>query len=207
MAEAFRLQTAEWDRVFPKYMALVRRDLADVLNTKAFFIARRSVVETPKARLGRMDRKTAAILGRIINQRRGARGEKGLYGKEMLKAVEILYAARRRSVAFLKSGWLPAIRALEARVDPKYRRGAARNDRAAKQFGQPKGGAIPARTGWQVVARIENAALSSHDDKQALQTFGGPALQRAFDHEARSMVEYLERKLRGTTAAAKIRTR
>lgn len=202
-----KLNTRAWDRVFAQYLRLSKRDLATALNAKAFFIARRAVVETPKAKLTRLDRKTARILGMIINRRRAEKNEKGLYGEDMAKAVEILYAARRRSVAFLKSGWLPAIRRLELAVEPKYRRGAARNDRTAKQFGRPKGQAIPATTGWRCVARIENAALSTHDKKDALQLFGGPALQRAFDYEVASMIEYIARKLRERARDSGIRTR
>lgn len=203
-----RLNTKEWDKVFPQYLRLSKRDLAGALNAKAFFIARRAVVETPKARLNRYSNyRTGAILGTIINKRRGAKGMKGLYGIEMAKEVEILYAARRRSVAFLKSGWLPAIRKLEAAVEAKYRRGAPRTDRTSKQYGRAKGEATPARTGWRVVARIVNAAMATRDRKDALQKFGGPALQRAFDHEVSSMGEYIARKLRDSAKSQRIKTR
>jgi hypothetical protein len=202
-----RLNTKDWDKTFSRYMEFSKRDLAGALNAKAFFIARRAVVETPKAKLTRLSRATGAILGRIVNKRRGLAGDKGLYGAEMANVVEIIYAARRRSVAFLKSGWLPAIRKLEQSVEPKYRRGAARSDLTAKQVGQPKGSAIPARTGWRCTARIENAALATHDKKEALDLFGGPALQRAFDYEVQSMKEYIARKMRDTAKAAGIRTR
>ncbi len=202
-----RLNTSEWDKVFPKYMEHSKRDLATALNAKAFFIARRAVVETPKAKLSRMSRATGGILGRIVNKRRGLAGDKGLYGVEMAKVVEIIYQARRRSVAFLKSGWLPAIRKLEQSVDPRYRRGAAKSDRTAKQVGRAKGSATPARTGWRCSARIENAALAKHDKKEALDLFGGPALQRAFDYEVASMNEYIARKMRDTAKAHGVRTR
>ncbi len=202
-----RLNSREWDRTFGRYMQFSKREFPTALNSKAFFIARRAVVETPKAKLSRLSRSTREVLGKIINQRHGQRGEKGLYGLEMAKAVEILYASRRRSVAFLKSGWLPAIRRLELAVEPKYRRGAPKNDRAAKQFGKPKGRAIPANAGWRCRVLIENAALSDHDKKDALELFGGPALQRAFDFEAASMKNYIAKKLREGAKAHGIRTR
>lgn len=201
-----RLNTKEWDRTFQQYMKLSKRDLAESLNAKGFFIARRAVVETPKAKLSRLTWNTARILGMIINKRRGEQGLKGLYGAEMAKEVELLYAHRRRSVAFLKSGWLPAIRLLETKVPAKYRRGAAKNDNSAKQRGKPKGKAIPAGTGWKVVTIIENAAIAKHDKKEALKQFGGPALQRAFDHEVRSMKEYIERKMKNTAQSVGIKT-
>lgn len=202
-----RLNTREWDSTFKRYMQLSKRDLPTALNAKAFFIARRAVLETPKAEIGRMSRKTSAILGKIINQRRGQRGEKGLYGLEMAKAVEILYAARRRSIAFLKSGWLPAIKLLEQAVEPKYRRNAPRSDRASKQYGQPKGSAKPARSAsWRVHTIIENAASATRDKKDALHKYAAPALAAAFAHEVQSMKEYIERKMRDTAKSCGIKT-
>ena len=202
-----RLNTREWDSTFKRYMQLSKRDLPTALNAKAFFIARRAVLETPKAEIGRMSRKTSAILGKIINQRRGQRGEKGLYGLEMAKAVEILYAARRRSIAFLKSGWLPAIKLLEQAVEPKYRRNAPRADRSPKQTGRPKGSARAARSAsWRVHTIIENAASSTRDKKDALHKYAAPALAAAFAHEVQSMKEYIERKMRDTAKSCGIKT-
>lgn len=202
-----RLNTREWDATFKKYMTLSKRDLPTALNAKAFFIARRAVLETPKAKLSNRSLRTDAVLGSIINKRRAARGERGLWGPEMAKAVETLYAVRRRSVAFLKSGWLPAIKILEQAVEPKYRRNAPRSDRSAQQVGQPKGSANPAKsTGWRVHAIIANAANATHDQKDALLKFGGPALSRAFAHEVQSMKEYIERKMRDTAKSCGVKT-
>ena len=81
MAEAFRLNKTEWNRVFPRYMELNKRDLALNINTKLFFIARRAVIETPKAKLGPLTKAIAVMLAKIINKRRKAGGERGIRGQ------------------------------------------------------------------------------------------------------------------------------
>jgi len=206
MAEAFRLNKTEWNRVFPRYMELNKRDLALNINTKLFFIARRAVIETPKAKLGPLTKAIAVMLAKIINKRRKAGGERGIRGQDMADEVKKVWSARRSSVAFLKSGWLPSIKKLEGHIDPKFRRGAARNDRSAKQRGAPKGFAIVASPGWRVGGKIENHALARRDKKEALALYGGPALQRAFDFEIASMRQYIERKMRDTAKSLGIRT-
>ena len=47
---------AEMDSVLRRYSALSKRDSATIVNTKAFYIARRAVVETPKANLSEIRR-------------------------------------------------------------------------------------------------------------------------------------------------------
>ena len=211
----FKLDDREFTKTLEEYRRYSRRDIPEIVNTKAFFIARRAVIETPKADSSKVraffSRATQRIVGMIINARRGKRGQKGLYGDEMAEAQAMMKAARLRSVAFLKSGWLPAIKTLEKLT--KYRRGVARSEAGdavgrVKQVGQPKGRATPAREGtFYSRAIITNLADARHDSRAALLKFGGPALQRAIDKETESMREYIERKLTDSAHAAKIKTR
>lgn len=207
-APPIRINRREFDDTFRKYMAVSQRDIAVALNTKAFYIARRATVETAKAnagdirkvwgvRAGRSNSTRAAFAGKIINQIRGARGEKGLYGEEMAEAVAQMLVYRLRTVGFIKSGWIPAIKRLEPLAEKK---GAPRQDRRAAQLGTAKGWAVPARPGIRCIAIIANTASTKRDIKQALLKFGTPGLQRAFDHEVASMKTYIERKM---TASAK----
>lgn len=211
MSISFSVDDREFTKTLARYRAYcTSRTLPEIINTKAFFIARRAVVETPKAATKEIrkfiDARGGEIVGKIINKRRGARGEKGLYGEAMTVAIGLVKAARLRSVAFLKSGWLPAIKVLEKRVEMKWRRGAARNDKAAKIVGRDKGEATPARQGWKVFAEIVNAANANRDTRTALIKEGFPALQRAFAHEVRSMKEYIEKKMREDAKIVGIKT-
>lgn len=218
----FKIRTTEFDRTLKEYRKYSKRDLATIVNTKALFIARRAILETPKANknqiareLGRMvksgknagklrlksgSQHDAPLAALIINKRRGP--GRGLYGSMMEEAIRQLLSARNRSIAFLKSGWIGAVRKLLPFAD----RGGPRQDRVAKEYGQAKGDATPARDNsvWKTKATITNSADSTHDKTGALIKYGGPALQRAFNAEEASMREYIERKLRESARQAGI---
>lgn len=146
----------------------------------------------------------APLAALIINKRRSDKGQPGLYGDAMKRAIASLIAVRKRSVAFLKSGWLPAIKTLEPLAQ---KRGAPRSPgRDVQIVGKPKGYAIPAKEGFVAVSEIVNQAIAKHDRKDALQKYGGPALEKAFRFEMASMRQYIERKMRETAKRAGIRT-
>ena len=114
-------------------------------------------------------------------------------------AIAYLMGARRRSRAFLKAGWLPAVKILS-----QFKSVAGKGSSTLPAMGNiPKTGkdwgtAKAATPGWNVMAVIENAAdLANQKTKwhmpthqpDALVKIGGPALQRAVDNEAASMAE------------------
>ena len=225
MATTFKMDTREFDATMRRYRELSRKDPAIICNTKAFFIARGATRLTPKADKEKIKKELGAIVQRgktkgalklvsardydaplvalIINAQRGK--GKGLYGVEMTEAIRKFIANRMRSIAFLKSGWLPAIKGLAALVPNK--RNAPPIDRSAKQFGEAKGSFRPARdSSWKTVSTIINSAGANENNKGALIRYGGPALQQAVNDEEASMREYVERKLRETAKAAGVRT-
>ena len=216
----FRIRTEEFDRALEQYMEYTKRALPDVLNKKALYIARGALRLTPstpagtiKSSLGQVvhrksgvDVKTvnagavypgsqnsgAPLAALIINARRRRSGDPGLYGGDMTRAIEELIAARSRSRSFLKSGWIPAIRALQPLVKDSYGFQGA-NGRAV-QVGSPKGSATPARAGLQCKAIIENSASGPHETHEALIRYGQPALQEAFENDAASMLRFVADK-------------
>lgn len=224
----FTLDTSSFDSVLQQYSYASKKSMPEIVNKKAFFIARRSVIETPAvtketlaASLGTVTRrkvkgkiKTKVRLVRagsqlsdadlaevplaalIVNARLGRKGLPGLFGAAMAEAVAKLISARNKSRAFLKSGWLPAIKKLELVLPDKA--GAPRAPgREVQQIGIEKGSAKPASEfeGWKAAAIITNAADAKHDKQGSLIKYGGPALQRAFDFERASMIQYMEKKL------------
>jgi hypothetical protein len=198
----------EFTATLRKYAEYSKRDTATIVNTKAFYIARRATVETPTAEASKIlefiGRDGGAIIGKIINKRRGARGEKGLYGKDMTKAIDVVRAARLRSRAFIKSGWLWAVKALEPFAEKIG--GGPRVDRKAKRIGVAKGSAKPATQGWRVRAQIVNTVTAAWDKQEGAAKIAEPALQRAFDAENQSMKDYIERKQRKAAKEAGIKT-
>jgi hypothetical protein len=239
-AVTFKLNDREFQRTLRQYVRLSRRTIPDIVNTKAFYIARRAVRETPKAdklKIGKelsqmvytfKATKKGAVRGfskvrrydsfgrstevplvyLLIQARRRRQGKKGLYGSKMAEAVRRFIPSRQSTVAFLKSGWLPAIKQLSRFA--KEKSGAAPPDSSVKQIGRDRGRAVPARDGFRVKAVIENAVgqgggeEAHHSD--ALERYGAPALQRAIDAEEASMRQYIEQQLKKQAGACGIRT-
>lgn len=215
----FRINSKEFDEALRLYMEYTRRALADVLNKKALFIARGALRLTPSTAAGvitsslgqiirhknRTDMKTvragavysnlggreseAPLAALIINARRGRNSMPGLWGPEMTAAIAQLISARNRSRAFLKSGWIPAIRALSPLVSQSY--GTEGASGRAVQVSRAKGSATPARPGLACKAIIENSASGDHETHEALVKYGAPALQQAFNNEAASMTRWV----------------
>lgn len=215
---AFRIDTREFDSTLRLYMPHARRDWATILNTKGYYIARRATVTTKKAdpREIRSLRERAVIgtglrfrkgqarqvtvreelsstrAARILQAERRAAGKTFIPRAELPQAVKRFIAARLRSIAYIKSGWIPAIR----RLEPLARGpGRPRQDTSAKQIGRPKGDANPARPGWRTSCQISNSAWTRKSGGAGLRKFGQAGLQAAFNDEIRSMREYIERKM------------
>lgn len=212
-----------FDRALAEYMRYTPRTLQSVINTKAYFVARKAIWFTQKADIYRMraqlgqfvrvnyisrhgkqgsrkiltlvnsSRATAPLAALIINARRGKAGLPGLYGSKMARAIRELLASRMKAVAFIKSGWLPAVRILAPHAEHK---GSPRVDASARQRGRPKGTAKPAQSTWRPTAEIVNLVTAKRDTKMALVKYGSPGLQRAFTDEAASMRDYIERRMR-----------
>lgn len=120
---------------------------------------------------------------------------------EWAARIRNLIASRERSTAFLKSGWLPAIRFLGYFVPNKS--GAPAVDSDAKLYGEPKGSAMPALVGDSVpAASIINDAIARRDTKNSLAKFGAKALDLAFYDETQWMIVYIEEKLKKATDEA-----
>lgn len=219
------MDTREFDSTMKRYREFSSRTPEKIVNTKAFYIARRAVIETPKAdkkdiaadlgrfiksgkkqgrlRLAKGRFHNAPLAALIVNARRGAKGLPGLFGTAMTEAIKVIIGARMRSIAFLKSGWIQSIKAFEPFAD---KIGAPRTDSSAKQVGQAKGLGRPAiGQGWNAKAVLANLAGENRNNKVALSKYGAPALQRAFDAEALSMRQYIEKKMAEDAAAAGIK--
>ena len=104
-----------------------------------------------------------------------------------------MLGSRMRSLAFIKSGFVPGVKALAPFAD---KTGQPATDESAKQIGQAKGEAIPAKESFSPEGQLANFASAKRDIRAALSKYGGEGLQIAFDDEAASMLDYMEKKLR-----------
>ena len=139
----------------------------------------------------------APAIALIINSYRGANGKKGLYGKDMYKAMKGEQSRRMRSIAYIVSGWINAMRILEPNAEEKAR---ARAARGVKLYPVPTGKAIPA-TESKMMVEIENWASSKWDKRGGFDAVASAGLQRAFDDEAKDMEKYMMRKQRDAEKA------
>lgn len=145
-----------------------------------------------------------AQLSVIIIIARLRKAGKSIPSASTLKDMALaMVRARIRSVGFIRSGWLPALRRL-ARFS-KY--GQIKFDLPVKK-GVFKGGVSPATAAQGDFPKciIWNSAGGEKKHKQALIRYGQPALERAVQDETRSMKTYLEKKLRENAHAAGIKT-
>lgn len=196
---------SKFDATLKRYAEVSRKDMVDVINSKAYFVARKALWFTPKADQSKIselrttpNRHGGLLVAAIVHNRLERKLGVGnssfvLSGRAMQDAINRLIAARRRAVAFLKSGWIPAIQGLDPKAKDKHL--AAPKVSGVKQVGVPKG-AFRSANGSSIVATITNSAQALSDRKSALEKIGGPALNRAFLDEAASMEKYMEDKLR-----------
>jgi hypothetical protein len=159
----------------------------------------KSKTQRKRIRLVKGTKHNAPLAALIINKRRGKLtegGKGGLYGKEMARAIREMLMARFRSIAYIKSGWLPAIKALAKFADKRNEPGI---DFDSKQIGNPKGSGTPANlneTG-KTIATIINETWTKHDPGgAAMFKYGASGLQKAFNDEAGSMTQYIKDKLK-----------
>lgn len=194
---------SQFDAALTEELKHTKRTVAEALNQHAYYIARQALWHTKKADRATIQSQLTArpqyaeadtLAEAILIARYRARGGWPASGADFERAIQKLIAARLRSVAFLKSGWIPAIRILESFAASKS--GAAPRDSEAKVYGQEKGAAYPAVEGEQMTARIVNSALAAGDDGgKALAKYGGAGLDTAFYAETGRIKEYIERKL------------
>jgi len=147
----------------------------------------------------------APIVALMINKKRGEQGKPGLYGRDMAAEVRKFIAKRQNTVAFLKAGWIPAIKALKLRVPYKFLSRGKPEDKTVRQFGAAKGRGIAAIESERPTATIENyvgmAGPGGAHHNDGLVKYGRPAFERAFQTETQSMMEHLKKELSETAFA------
>ena len=222
MTPTIQLDYREFNRTLDKYKEFhKRRSAPAIVNKKALFIARRAILETKrpeaskiKSGIGQMvfdlvrtksgrskrvlknNSNGAPIGALIVNFIRGKQGLPGLNGEDMKKAIQRLVTKRVGAIAFLASGWIPAVKKLSPLVRGKQ--GAAANDKDANKISNPKGSVQPAKEiGSKSVAKIINSAVSKFTTTgDPLGKIALPALQKAINYETASMQANIEEEMR-----------
>lgn len=213
------VDTRNFDRAFARYLEVSKRSLSEICNKKLAMVVagatrqtrrasraaiqaelgkyvtvqetnkRGKLVNRRKLQLNTRKGHAAPLAELIINSRLAREGKKGIGGTELALAVRKMIAARLRSVAFLASSWLPALKTLLAALQE---RSTLKYDRSVKWYGKPKGDATPAKPGWNPSATMTSDVSKGGDKVSAIISDG---VQKALDEEAASMDRYVEEKL------------
>ena len=188
MAARMRIDTRDFDKTLLRYANASKKELADILNTKAYFIAVTAQKLTPKAskvpikQFAKDWEKSAPTIIKTYGLRRPF--DKG-------EAIKKYIKYRNRTIAYLRVGWSFAIRVLGM-----FTNNPRRTDKS-RLVGRPKGGVMVAKKGvWNPTVTLFNG--TGYDSKQAmaLERYGRPALSKAFFAEMISMMAYMKSKLK-----------
>lgn len=204
------LDTKEFDRVLAAYKQFTKRSVAEICNAKAYFVAKQAILDTVKSDKTKITNElnspskiapNVPLAAIIVNKRAKAAGKSGLFGNAMKSAIKKLIGARNRSINFLRSGWIPAIKLLDYHLksgDISFsRRYMPKSDNKTKQYGQPKGSAIYARKNTEkTFAQITNSVSGGkhNSDNSQVNPLILQGLQKAINKEVASMRIYIERK-------------
>lgn len=126
--------------------------------------------------------KLAPLVALIINAQRGRNELRGLQGRDMRKAVERKVSARKNSVGFLKSGWLPALIGLSKTLKKRA------YFTEARIRGRDKGFYMAAEMG-DTGALKATAGIGATGFR--ISRFGGPAFQDAIEFKTKEMKEHI----------------
>ena len=197
----------KFNRVLKEYGLWSKKQPAEIINAKLFYIARNATNTTRMADKSKIrneleskareyDAPLAAVL---VNKDLARKGKPGLTGKKMAQAVEKRIRSATSHVNFLRSGWLPAIKLLDyynKRGDITFvKRWAPKQAPNLKQIGQPKGTAVYAKnTMYRCWGQIENWIGAGKQKSATVTAILQEGLNIAVQLETNSMLLYIQRK-------------
>lgn len=160
----------------------------------ALIIQSRSLSKSPDYE-GRVDRYNALTNFRYATAHSPFFGKSRESGRQaMADAIHKLIARRHSSVAFIKSGWVAAIKTLSKFARIRGTTGVREGSDRAGDLGF----AIPARPELQCQAQIENdvgeRGVQAESFRAALIKYGEGPLQQAVDDEGKKQLEYYLKK-------------
>lgn len=196
------VNTAEFDRALKDYVLKTKKSIPEVLNTKAYWVARNAIQLTRIADKAKINSfaKNWSKSGPIIIKAFGLKTDRS--GDWTRKEVQKKFAAlRRRSIGYLRSGWIPTLRATGGWAkQPKNYKGVIIR-------GKRKGWVKLATKAWDTKTTICNAVGYNSDQAEAARKYVQPALSKSIAKETASMRQYLEKKQKEILRKARIKHR
>lgn len=218
-----KLDTSEMEEWVKQYAALRKVDISNAIARKMGWLLRRAMWYTPvadklaiKKQLSGMlfgvnakgkkvlktvsrGSKQVPLAALITNKRRGKLGKPGLYGKKMRGSINNLIAARMRSCAYLKSGWIEAFN-----IFKPYASGSSGGKNVPpveigpskpKRYGQPKGRGTFHQDETKPFAMAANEAWTKLQGDAGLRKYAQKALEHAYKEELQDTIQYLNDEL------------
>jgi hypothetical protein len=221
------IDASRLEKLLPEYLKLSQQVAADALNRKALYIARGAMDNTRRAdrnaieKLGlvtREFRQRITSKGRVRQVRKfdfqasiavanyaGALKRAGKNLRQLPSRSAVEKAARRwiarklTSIGFVASGWIAPVRKLAARVGG----GQFTPFKDARQYGAPKGYAIPAEQGalnpFVIIANTANRDRYGNEHPPHVVQMKVDALKKAIAEETFKTEDYIRRKIQEGT--------
>ena len=207
------VDTSAFDKTFAEYMQFNKRQPAEIVNAKLYFIALNALSTTKNVDGGKIraemnqpsknnPKVTLGELLTIINLKKRNKMPKksSTYNKNIANNIEKFIKNRISHINFLRSGWLPAIKKLDfwnRKGDINFsKRFAPKKPAGIKQIGKDKGDVFPAKL-EQAIARgtiINSVGISGKAATPTVQPILQAGLDAAIQKEVASMKIYIEKK-------------
>ena len=197
-----KVDVSDFNLILKDYLKFSKREIAEVLNTKMYYILCGATQDIKKIESPAIEsdlrgpskvNPTAPLAAILVNTSRKRSGKRGLFGAKMKTAIEKFIAAKKRTSAYLASTPIGSIREFAPYVRRKM---GYKADTRTKQRGTPKSMGYPVRD-MNKSTMTASTIIKIKDKKNnsrvmAVLTEG---IQRAFNRETKSMVEYISRQL------------
>jgi len=197
MAQIKNVDTEMFDRTMLKYIKVAKRTLPEVLNTKGYWVARNAIRLTHKASKDKIryftdnwKRSSSTIIKMFKLQ--GKKFKPKTYQTKLKKF-------RTRSIGYLRSGWIPALRALGGWAKQ------SRTYKGVRMKGRQKGKVKMAKKTWSSHCTITSMVGHSRHQAKAAKKYVKPALQKAMNREAQEMAKYILKKYKEAAKKAGIK--
>jgi len=202
MSVKMELNTRDFNAALKKYMEGSKREVADAVNRVSFDVVRDAVKLTKRS--DRSDIKSLPLkpwwpkyVAKRISKKgvgfttRSKKGDRqvyiqGQFTKAQAKSVSTkIVAGRIKARSFLAAGWLKPVQQLAKTIFGSDAKRRPPGD--AKQYGRPKGNAVPAkRKSWTPTCIFANSAMnaSRFSSKPNPNPIALKGLQMAFNRKA-----------------------
>jgi hypothetical protein len=199
----------EFKKSLNEYLKWNKRQCADIINAKLYFIGLNAMTTTKTADKSTISMQLMApsktnpeapLAAILVNKQLVSKGKKGVYGQKLVLAIDKFVKKAISKTQFLRSGYITAIKKLDfwnRQGDISFvKRFAPKKPSGVKQYGSDKGDVLAARPnnkrsyGW-----IWNKIGKGKQASPTVDKILNDGLGKAVRIELSSMNRYIDRKM------------